>query len=105
MRNIFEIVEHQYGKLLRLQTPEVYAMDMAIELLGFLEAELDADIEDTGWKHGYGLEVATPVLIQPESLKAELITDGNEVVVRRIAGSKHEFEDLCGLIRDQVHRE
>ena len=48
MRNIFEIVEHQSGKLLRLQTPEVYAMDMAIELLGFLEAELDADIEDTG---------------------------------------------------------
>ncbi len=105
MRNIFEIEEHQYGKLLRLQTPEVYAMDMAIELLGFLEAELDADIEDTGWKRGYGLEVATPLLIQLESLEAELITDGNEVVVRRTAGIRHEFEDLCGLIRNQVHRE
>ncbi len=80
-------------------------MDMAIELLGFLEAELQGDIEDTGWKHGYGLEVSTPVLFQLESLEAELMTDGNEVVIRRMAGSKPKFEDLCGLIRDQVHRE
>ena len=80
-------------------------MDMAIDLLGFLEAELDADIEDTGWKRGYGLKVAAPVMIQLESSEAELITDGNEVVVRRTAGSKHEFEDLCGLIRNLMHHD
>jgi len=95
----FRVVEHQYGTLLRLQTPEIYAMDAAVELLGMLEAELHADVEDTGWKRGYGLKVATPVLIQLESLEAELTTDGNEIVVSRAAGSKHEFEELCGFIR------
>ena len=75
-------------------------MDTAIELLGMLEGELHADVEDTGWKKGYGLEVATPILIQLESLLIELTTDGNEIAVRRAAGSVHEFEELCGFIRE-----
>jgi hypothetical protein len=96
----FRIVEHQYGKLLRLQTLDIYAMDAAIDLLELLEAEFHADIEDTGWRKGYGLKVATPVLIQLESLKAELSTDGSEILVSRLAGSKHEFEEVCGSIRE-----
>jgi hypothetical protein len=98
----FRVVEHQYGKLLRLVTPEIYAMEAAVELLGLLEAELHADVEDTGWRRGYGLKVATPVLIQLESLEAELTSDGNEIVVSRVAGSKEEFEELCGFIREQA---
>lgn len=96
----FRVVEHRYGKLLRLQTPEIYAMDAAVELLGLLAAELHADVEDTGWRRGYGLQVATPVLIQLETLEAELTTDGQEIVVSHVTGSKEEFEDLCGFIRE-----
>ena len=94
------VVEHQYGKLLRLKTPGSYAMDAAIDLLGLLEAELHAEVEDTGWRQSYGLKVGTPVLIQLESLAVELTTDGDEIVVSRVAGSKQEFEDLCGFIQD-----
>jgi hypothetical protein len=98
----FRVVEHQYGELLRLQTPEIYAMDAAVDLLGLLEAELHADVEDTGWRRDHGLKVTTPVLIQLESLETQLTTDGNEIVVSRVAGSRHEFEDLCGFIREHA---
>ena len=97
--NALHYVE-QHGDLLRVQTPDIYAMDWAVELLGLLEAELHADVEDTGWKQGYGLKVAAPILIRLESLEVELTTDGNEIVVRRVAGSRLEFEDLCGFIRE-----
>ena len=97
------VVARQYGTLLRLQAPEIYAMDAAVELLGMLEAELHADVEDTGWKRGCGLKVATPVLIRLESLEAELTTDGNEIVLSRAGGSEHEFEELCGFIREHAN--
>ena len=98
----FEVLEHHFGKLLRLQSPEVFAMDSAIDLLGFLEAELNAAVEDNGWRQGYGLTVATPVLIQLESLHTELETDGSEIVLKRVGGSKQEFEDLCEFIREKL---
>jgi hypothetical protein len=72
-------------------------MDAAVDLLGLLEAELHADVEDTGWRRGCGLKVATPTLIRLESLEVELSTDGNEIVLSRVAGSEHEFEELCGF--------
>ena len=95
------LVEHQHGKLLRLETPGTYSMDTAVDLLGFLESELSADIHDTGWKRGFGLKVAIPLLIQLESLEVELVTDGSEVVMRRVGGSSDEFADLCELIEEQ----
>jgi hypothetical protein len=98
----FSVVERQFGTLLRLQTPKVYAMDVAVDLLGMLEAELHADVEDNGWKRGYGLKVAAPVLIRLESLEAELTTDGNEIVVTRSVGSKHEFDELCEFILEHA---
>lgn len=98
----FEIVEHEFGKLLRLQSPGVYAMESAIDLLGLFESELEAVIEDTGWRDGYGLSVAIPILIQFESLQTTLETDGGEIVLNRVGGSKQEFEDLCEFVCDQI---
>jgi len=92
------VVEHQEGELLRLQTPGTYAMDMAIGLLGFLEAELEAEIEANGWRSKYGLKVAEPLAIKLEALDVELSTGGSEIELRRVGGSKDEFEDLCSLI-------
>ena len=96
-----KISEHQGGDLVRMQTTDRYAMEMAVSILVFLDSELNASIEDTGWRHGYALEVATPVLIQLESLEVELSTDGNEVLLSRLGGSRYEFEELCGLIGSQ----
>ncbi|MEO8308670.1 MAG: hypothetical protein ABI616_11600 [Pseudomonadota bacterium] len=95
---LLRIAEHQNGEFLRLQTSGAYAMEAALEALGFIETELEAEIEDTGWKRGLGLKVSEPVLIQLEGLNVELSTDGTELLLRRVAGSTHEFEELCELI-------
>lgn len=100
----FKVLEHNFGQILRLETPEAYAMDLAIELLGLFESELDAEVEDTGWKRGYGLAVAAPVAIRLESLDVELVTDGSEVLIRRIGGSKDEFEGLCDFVQAHSDR-
>ena len=103
-RELFRITEHQHGALLRLHTSGVYAIGVAVDLLGFFESELEAEVEDTGWRR-HGPRVAEPVLIQLEGLELELATDGSEVLIRRIAGSADEFEDLCDLIVSQRLRE
>jgi len=103
--DLFRIAEHQHGTLLRLHASGVYSMGVAADLLGFLESELEAEVEDTGWKRGHGRKLAEPVLIRLESLELELSTDGSEVLIRRIGGSTDEFEDLCDLIVSQRLRE
>lgn len=97
-----EVLEHQFGQMLRLQSPDVLALDSAIDLLGFFETELHAVIEDNRGRRGYGLTVAVPLLIQFESLHTELETDGNEIIVRRVGGSEQEFDDLCHFVREQL---
>jgi len=84
---------------------EVLIGCVAVDLLGFLESELEAEVEDTGWRRRRGPKVAEPVLIRLESLELELSTDGSEVLIRRIGGSTDEFEDLCDLIVSQRLRE
>jgi hypothetical protein len=99
----FHVAEHQAGKVLRLQTLEIYSTDAAVDLLGLLEAELHAEVEDNGWRRGYGLKVGIPILIRLESLEAELTTDGNEIVLSHVGGSTQEFEDLCEFIGEQAN--
>ena len=98
----FEVLEHNFGKLLRLQSPDIFAMDSAIDCLELFEKELSAVIDDNGWRKGYGLGVAAPILIRLESLQAELVSDGSEIVLSRVGGSKREFEDLCGFVCEQL---
>jgi hypothetical protein len=86
--------------LLRLRAPGANPADAVAELLGFLEVELDADVEDTGWRQGRRLDEAAPVLVALESLEVAVSADGNEVLVRHVAGSRLEFEELCQLIGD-----
>ncbi len=98
------VVERQEGEILRLQTRGTYASDMAAGLLGFLEAELDAEIEANGRHSRHGLKVAEPVAIRLEGLDVELSAEGSEVQLRRVGGSKDEFEELCELIVSEYLR-
>ena len=73
-------------------------MDAAVQILHFLAADFEAEIEDTGWRSGFGLRVAIPILVQLESLAVELTTDGEVVELVRREGSSCEFDELCGQI-------
>lgn len=84
--------------LLRFRAERIHATDAARELLGLLQAELDAEVEDMRWERA--LKAGTPVLVQLESLGVELTTGANEMVVSRATGSEQEFEELCDFVRD-----
>lgn len=101
LRNIV-VSDDQFDDELRLITPGRYSMESAIAILEFLEAEMGADIKDTGWKNGFGLEVAVGLPIRFESLSAALLTDGSDIVIQRISGTKGEFDRLCSAIRSLI---
>ena len=100
----FVVSDYQFGNELRLETPDVYAMDTAIAILEFLEREAGAQVKNTGWKQGYGLDVAVRVPIQIDDMRADLQTDGSEIVFRRVSGSKNVFDGLSAAIRSLSSR-
>ena len=73
-------------------------MDAAIEILGVLRSELDAEVAASGWQYGNGLKVSEPLLVQLEGLQIELSTDRMEIEICRGGGSKTEFDELCDLV-------
>jgi hypothetical protein len=95
----FEVSGDQYGRELRLRTQGVYAMDTAVGILGFLDSTLGALVSNTGWKNGFGLQIAKAVPIQWDEVVAELETDGDEIIIRRVSGSAGGFEQLSAAIR------
>jgi hypothetical protein len=82
--------------MFRLRAPGAEAREAAADLLGFLEAELDAEVDGANGDHGG----ATRVLVRLESLEVEVTVDGSGVLLRYLAGSRDEFEELCGFIRE-----
>ena len=101
LRNIV-VRDYQFDDELRSSTLGRYSMESAITILEFLEAEMGADIENTGWKNGFGLKVAVGLPIRFEKLSAALLTDGRDIVIQRISGTKGEFDRLCGAIRSLI---
>lgn len=84
------------GEALRLRAPGAQAREAAAELLGFLEAELDAEVDGADGDWGGD----TPVLVRLDGLEVELSIDGGGVVLRYVAGSRGEFDELCQFIRE-----
>ena len=83
-----------------LETPGIYAMGKAVEVLKFLERDVGAYVKNTGWKQGIGLEVAVGVPVRLDNLEAELSTDGSEIILSRVSGSRNDFDKLCDTIRN-----
>ena len=102
MARIVEVVSYIFGRELGLHTPGTYATDVAVEILKYLEADLGAQIKDTGWKHGYGLEVSVGLPIRLESSVAELDIDGGGICIKRVSGSADEFDEMCAAIRERI---
>ena len=102
MKTIRELKINSSIDELILETPGIYAMDLAVQVLEFIERDTDAYVKNTGWKQGFGLEVAVGVPIRLENLKAELSTDGSEIILSRVSGSRHAFKELCDAISNNV---
>lgn len=64
MNNDFEISGHPHGAGLRVRSPNQYAMGLAIDVLEFLDRQINVSVKDTGWKHGFDLEVSASIPIK-----------------------------------------
>jgi hypothetical protein len=79
-------------------------MGVAVDILTYLDKQPGLQVKNTGWKDGFGLEVAVWIPIQSDStwsaahIVAELQTDGDELCIRRGDGSRSEFQALFDLV-------
>jgi hypothetical protein len=91
-------LEHQDGFLLRITASGKNAVRIAVGLLDFLEADVEAERSSADQQPSYKLGVAESVYLRLEALEVELSTDGRKVELRRVGGSENDFNDLCELI-------
>lgn len=89
-----EITPYARGHGLQICTPDRYAMGLAIEILAFFDSRPGVSVKNTGWKQGFGLEVAAWVPITTTYMVAELQTDGSSLDIRHVSGSGDAFERL-----------
>ena len=85
---------------LHVRTPGTNAMDVAIGILEFLDQKPEVSVQNTGWKDGFGLEVAAWIPVRTLNVDAELMTDGDELQFRRVSGPSDEFEVMFESISD-----
>ena len=100
MSENIEISGHPHGTGLQVRTPGQYAMDVAIDILEFLDEKAGVSVKNTGWKNGFGLEVCAWISIRSGNLVAELQTDGDELQIRRASGPLNEFEALFEMVTE-----
>ena len=98
MRNEIEITGHAHGVGLQVRTPGQFAMGVAVDILAYLDEQSGYQVKNTGWKEGFGLEVAAWIPIQADNLVAELQTDGDELCIRQVSGPRSEFEALLDSV-------
>jgi hypothetical protein len=90
-----EVVSNPYGIGLAIRTPGRYAMDVAVEILTYLDKQPGVNVKNTGWKNGFGLEVAVWLpIVRTENVIAEITTDGEDFHLRRASGPYEEFAAL-----------
>lgn len=78
-------------------------MGLAIDILTFLDTQNQISVKNTGWRNGFGLEVSTPIQIHMQNSVAELLTDGDELQLRRVRGPYSEFEALFDSVVDYLN--
>ncbi len=73
-------------------------MGTAIEILNFLDQQRNVEVKNTGWKDGFGLDVSIDIPIMLQNATAQLTTDGEDIMISGINGSKDSIERIIQLI-------
>lgn len=92
------VTEQYYGKLLRLHTPDRYAVGATEVILEVLEAEYEAEVDAPGWASGWGVPVAVPVEVFAPGIELEVSSDGGMTDITRTGGSSSLFERICDRV-------
>jgi hypothetical protein len=73
-------------------------MDIAIQMLRLFEKRFSARIKNTGWKSGFGREVAKALPIDMLNVQLAMTTDGCEICLQRVAGNASAFDESCVFV-------
>ena len=98
MNTQVELAGRSFGKGLHLKTLGRYSMNMAIEILIFLDQQGNVQVKNTGWKDGFGLDVSANIPITLPNATAQLTADGENIMISGIDGSKDSIERIIELI-------
>jgi hypothetical protein len=90
------------GRKLWLKTPGRYSMDVAVEILRWIEGFDDVSILDPGWPSpGYGKLVEVGIKVQFGNIQFGIMCSYDDIFIGRIAGSNRKFTTLCEAIQQE----
>lgn len=90
------------GRKLWLKTPGRYSMDVAAEILRWLETEDDCSIPDSGWASaGFGNLVENGILVALGHIQFSVMCSYDDLFIQRVAGNNRKFTTLCETIQRQ----
>jgi len=90
------------GRRLRFKTPGRYSMDVAVEILRWIEGFEDVSIPDPGGRApGYGDLVEVGVPIQLGNIRFSIMCSHDDLFLDRLAGDNRKFTALCEAVRQK----
>jgi hypothetical protein len=88
------------GRKLWLKTPGRYSMDVAVNILRWIEGFDDVSIRDASWtSSGYGKLVQGGIKVQFGNIQIAIVSDYDDIFIARIAGNNRKFTTLCEAIQ------
>lgn len=90
------------GRVLWLKTPGRYSMDVAVEILRWIEGFDDVSIRDASWtspRCGKLVEVGIKVLFS--NIQFAIMCSCDDIFIDRVAGNNRKFTTLCEAIQQK----
>lgn len=102
MADVVLVEDWTPGRRLRLKTSGRYSMDVAIEILRWIEGFEDVSIPDPGGNTpGSGDLVEVGVPVQLGSIRFSIMCSHDDLSIDRLAGSNRKFTTLCEAVRQR----
>lgn len=77
-------------------------MDVAVNILRWIEGFDNVSIRDAGWKSsGYGNLVEVGIRVQSGNIQLAIMCSYDDIFIGRIAGNNRKFTTLCEAIQEK----
>ena len=90
------------GRRLWLKAPSLFSMDVAVEILRWIEDFDDVSIQDDSWKSfGHGNLTEVGIRVRVSNIRFSIMCSYDDVFISRLAGSSGKFTTLCEAIQQK----
>jgi|CXWL01.1.fsa_nt_gi hypothetical protein len=81
--------------------PAGYSMAAAVQILKYLEAESDCEIQDGSWKRpGYGNLIEIGIPVRFGTIEFQITSSGGDILIYRLVGNKAKFYEFCRSVEE-----